>query len=814
MNYSGQLDNKKRCFTFSIAGDNVDRHTFEVVRFEGEEALAALYRFELLLVSRDNDINERDIIGQAAHFSLSDGVEGGQPANYRGLVQSFAYQYQISDWALYRVTLVPKMWLLDTFCLSEVYLNKNLHEIFTTVMSNAGFTSNDFVMRIKNENAIAPTRDYICQYRETYLTFISRWAERLGIYWWYEESQGIEKIIFTDTRMTHNDETLLLNYQPAGELDAIVVQTRRLQKLELEALNLPQKIVIRDYSAHRASMEIMGTATVDPRGKGEKHIFGEHLKTNEEAAYIAKLRAEGMIAHGNIYRGSSTATGVRCGKFIEVQGHPRNRFNRRYLVTGVKHRGSQAGFLLGRLRVPFNNEASRSDDFYQAEISAVHSDMQFRPDLKNPWPKIDSLMTGFVDAEGDGKYAELNAKGEYKVQVPFDITQKHACQGSAWVRKATLYAGSGYGMHFPLLKGAEVLLGFINGDPDQMVLLAAVYNSLNQNVVNNNNQRQSRILSAGGNEFVMHDEENKQHLMLQTPTSRTWMRLGAGGHDPVRANYAFSSTSNPLMPQSGGMQTNVSAQQASQTYPESDGTCNFSDDPAKGVAITTDGQFTLNADGLIALTSNTNNINLQAQGNIVMQGSDYQKAASGDTSDTTKGKKMEYVEGGWIEGCAGLKLELYAGASTHFYGGVSANFYLGIAFNMYLMYTNYYRFRYDVSEVKIDNTISQIKASDFKLAKIGAYIWGGGAYVKDLQAQVEKTAVKVAESDAVIKQDDVKIEESGASLKSDDVSVGASQAKVENNEAVISENTVALEKYASIIQDAEIACRSGVTIFG
>ncbi|QFY42159.1 type VI secretion system tip protein VgrG [Candidatus Methylospira mobilis] len=436
-----QLAGQNRLFSFEAV--KCPKDAFFVVQFEGEEALSALYRFELLLASKDSDIDAGALIGTAAHFSLSDGVVDGQPATYQGLIQEFSYEYESGGWTFYQAILVPVLWKLETFVLSEVYLDKSRPEIFNTVLENAGMRRNDFEMRLSSDSANAPKLEYICQYRESYLTFISRWAERLGVYWWYENTGGQEKAVFTDLRTAHKDEATTLHYQPAGELDAQSTQKRRCQRLRQVAQNQPKHVVIRDFSAHRASQELKGTAPVDPEtGIGEMHFFGRKLKSVMDIEQRAKIAAESLRCRAVRYFGSSTATGLRCGHFVRLAGHPRNSFNRRYLLTEATHRGSQAGLLLDGLGIDTKQKIS---DFYLADFTAIPDDVQFRPEERHPWPRIIGTINAFIDAEGSGQYAELNQYGEYKVQVPFAMSKKSDYRGSAWIRMATPYAGSDHG---------------------------------------------------------------------------------------------------------------------------------------------------------------------------------------------------------------------------------------------------------------------------------------------------------------------------------------------------------------------------------
>jgi type VI secretion system VgrG family protein len=853
------LENKgalvsNRRYAFSVS--ELPAQTFEVVNFDGEEALSTLYRFDLLLASTDSDIAVRALIGQAAQFSLNDGVEGGRPTVYRGLVQSFAYQYQISGWTFYRVTLVPKMWLLDTFNLSEIYLDKTRPEIFTTIMNNAGFTSNDFSVRFQDENAAYPKRDYICQYRESYLTFISRWAERLGIYWWHEEAEGKEKIVFTDTRMTHKDEALLLHYQAAGELDAVVGQKRRLQNLELEARNLPKQIVIRDYSAQRASMEIMGTATVDPLGNGEEHFFGEHLRNNEEAAHIAQLRAEGMIARGDIYHGGSTATGLRCGEFMQVKDHPRKHFNQRYLITGVRHKGSQAGLLLEGLRVPVGVEAGRSADFYLAGITAIPSDVQFRPETKHPWPRIIGTLNAFVDAEGSGKYAELNEKGEYKIQVPFDITNKNAQRGSAWIRMATPYAGSDHGMHFPLHKGTEVVLSFINGDPDQPIILGAIPNSLNHSVVENANQMQSRIRTAGGNEITLHDEEGKQHMLFKTPNGNTWFRMGASGFDPAAASYSYSSKARPGMQQQwqappkklswqgspqmwqgGELQMNASRQQQQQITPTpnplTDGT--YDTTGGAGFELNTDESFGLGAGGAvqitadvppnttvsppsatatgITLTANSGDISLNATSRTANSGDISLNATNGDvnvnasngTFTLTSSEKSWWTWGNDNVGVGGDANKIVFGTSDNLYAGSSISAYLW-SLNFYALYTNMYLCRYDYQVRRYEYVGFKQEMAGFITKKVALALNTNAVTLDTVDTHIDNKLTSITERLS-------KLESNGSVVRNQAVAVNSTGVQTGSNGVSSEENAVEKKTNGATFNDGGVSVNMQTNIF-
>jgi type VI secretion system secreted protein VgrG len=137
------------------------------------------------------------------------------------------------------------------------------------------------------------------------------------------------------------------------------------------------------------------------------------------------------------------------------------------------------------------------------------------------------MLNAVVDAGGDGKYAEIDDQGRYKVKLPFDCSDKKDGKASRWIRMAQPYAGANMGMHFPLHKGTEVLLTFIDGDPDRPIISSAVPNPATGSPVRGANQTQSAIHTGGGIRMVFEDNDGSQRLHMSTPTQTTFFQIGA-----------------------------------------------------------------------------------------------------------------------------------------------------------------------------------------------------------------------------------------------------------------------------------------------
>jgi len=719
----------------------------EVASFEGEESLAGLYRFELLLVSSNTDIDERMLIGAQATFRMNDGMTGGEDACYTGIVENFEYVQQITDRAYYKAALAPRLWRLGQFYLTEVYLDKTPLEIIDLVLQGAGLNHNEYDLRIANKDKF-PRRKFIFQFQETYLDFLSRYCERLGIYWWFEYQQNKETLVFGNHIRSHDSRALQLIYQTAGELDAVATDTRRVQSLNLKLQSLPQRITVMDHYYKRATQQIKGTAVVDPFGTGEVTYYGLHINTNEAAQSLAKIRAEGLICRSRLFSGESTATGLRCGGFIELSGHNRSSFNQQYLLTKVFHKGAQSGLLLDGLTVA-TATARTEQDFYKASFSAIPADVPFRPEIIHPWPSIEGSLTAYIDAEGSGQYAELNENGEYKVQLPYDITEKSDAKASAWIRMATPYAGDGYGMHFPLHKGTEVLLSFHNGNPDEPVILGAVYNSITANVVTNENQTQSMIRTAGGNQLTLEDRQDNQQIALYSPTAKTMLRLGDTGQGA--ASLHEPATTSP---------TASSVNAATDLYVETQVTDDLknAEDTKTGIFLQTHGDW----------NSTVNNWISSAQ--------THTQTIYGPSTTQVHGKQTGKV---W-----GQQMNVIWGQQTNMVGGQVSNITLGGQADINTPLHD---------ELTLGAHNEAVLGLHFEL-HIGAHIEKEGIHLEDADAEIAAIHSEISTINAKVTNIEIDVMNQGAVIGELDLEIKDTQTAIEKADARLSSTSASIEQ--------------------
>jgi len=506
---------------FSFTSTALAADTFSVVSFEGNEGLSVPYRFEVLLAAADREIDLDQVVNHPARFVIH--RDGGDDVYFNGILCGFEQMQAVDAWAFYRATLVPRIWWLSLTHHNQVFLDNSVPEILEAVLKDGGFTGVDFELRLQADYA---KRDYVCQYGETHLDFLTRWMTREGIYYYFEQSESAEKLIITDTVIAHgaNRRGGVLTYSPASGL-ADAHRQEIVQAIVCHVALLPSKVRLRDYNYRKPSLEMTGSADVDANGRGEVYIYGEHFRTAEEGDRLAAIRAEALLCRRREFIGDSTVPYIQPGCTFSLKDHYRPNFNAGYLTVEMLHEGNQTGYLIAGLRQALSDREQGL--YYRNRFTAIPAGVQFRPARTLNAPKITGTLNAHIDAAGDGQYAELDEQGRYKVLLPFDTSGRKGGKASAWLRMIQPYAGTDHGMHFPLHKGTEVLLTFIEGNPDRPIIAGAAPNPDTPSVVTSKSETpQCDIKTSGGNEINFQDQKGHERIVIKSPKEDSLIKLG------------------------------------------------------------------------------------------------------------------------------------------------------------------------------------------------------------------------------------------------------------------------------------------------
>jgi len=312
--------------------------------------------------------------------------------------------------------------------------------------------------------------------------------EREGIYYFFEQTNEFEKIIITDNSSRHEDipGTSNFPYYPPTALSTTVEEV--VKGLSCRQKVLPRRVILKDYNYRRPDLEVRGEADVDSRGRGDVYFYGDHFQTPEQGTELAGIRAQEILCGEIVFHGESTIPALCPGFIFELEDHYRSSYNQRLLITEIEHEGDQSGSLLAE---------GESGLAYFNRFVCIPAGVQYRPERKTNKPRFYGTMNARVDSAGDGQYAEIDDEGRYKVRLLFDQSDRKDAKASRWVRMSQPYAGAEYGMHFPLHKNTEVLLTYVDGNPDRPIIAGSVPNPETKSPVTGKHQTKSVIRTGG-----------------------------------------------------------------------------------------------------------------------------------------------------------------------------------------------------------------------------------------------------------------------------------------------------------------------------
>lgn len=394
-----------------------------------------------------------------------------------------------ADIRVLRARVVPRMFRLSLVETQDIFMGLSVPEIIAGKLGAVGL-ADDHEMRLL---ASYPKRDFVVQYCETDLAFVSRLAEHLGISFFFEEDErGTDRVIFTDNPAGFHDRTQIekISFRERGE-------ARDVFELTARSRVVPRYYAVRDYNDQLPHIELTADHRLDSGYAGGVCDFGTHHRTPEEGKHLARVRAEERQAGQLVYSGQSALAGLRAGRCYRLEGHP-DFEELSFLVTEVEHTAAQVVAMSGA------GEAMG----YKNTFRAIPVDRPFRPERITPRPRIHGLLHGIVDTSGTGvdHFAQIDDQGRYTVRFLFDTQPPGERAGSLPIRMLQAHVGENHGIHVPLKPGAEVLVGFVGGDPDRPVIVGAAHNPLTPATVTRKNATTHRIRTSGGVTFDIVDD--------------------------------------------------------------------------------------------------------------------------------------------------------------------------------------------------------------------------------------------------------------------------------------------------------------------
>lgn len=475
------LDNT---LVFETTADGIESGDFFVQEMRGVEALSSPYEIALTLECTVDGGLAPDAIAELLDASCQVGFGPAGMQRISGVLREIELVSIEADGsrALYEAVLVPRLWLSTLTRRSRCFNDQSLPDIITLVLQEMGWAKGtDFELRLAESYA---SREYVVQYEESDFDFLSRWMERLGMFYFFEQGDQAEKLVITDSNAqlvaaVEHGECTYSNHESEGVVGA-VNQVRRRDR------RVPQAVHVRDYNWRTPARIVVGEADVDAdHGVGLQTYIGDHFADDGAGAAAAKLRAEGFNAERQRYTAWTVNPDFAPGYRFTLSGAPVGELDLEYVITRVTHNASQ-------------HASAPGAGSYRNEIEAIAYAVPYRAPRVTPWPRIDGIIHAKIDAEAVSSAAPIDDKGRYKVVFPYDLYGAFGGRASRWVRKSEPYSGPSYGMHFTLHVGAEVAIAHIHGDPDRPIIVGSVPNTATMSPLTSDNATRSAIRTRSG----------------------------------------------------------------------------------------------------------------------------------------------------------------------------------------------------------------------------------------------------------------------------------------------------------------------------
>ncbi len=566
----------------------------------------------------------------------------------------------------YQVLLRPWLWWLTLASNNRVFQNLSTSDIVTSIFTDHGFSDH----KLSLTGSYTP-REYCVQYGETDFAFVSRLLEEEGIFWFFTHEDGKHTLVLAD----NNDAFPAIPNGPAVKYLGQGMGNRELHgirsgQLVLQAVSGVYSASDYEFTTPTTSLYSKAEAKAGPLSMYE-HPGGYIAKARGDA--LTKQRVDGLRSQEKRFVGESDCRWLVPGHYFTLSGHDDATLNIDWVVTAVTHEASHEG--------------------YRNRFEAIPKATTFRPARLTPKPRMHTQTATVVGKSGEEIWTD--EYGRIKIQFPWDRDGKNDETSSCWVRVVLPWTGKGFGMQFVPRIGQEVIVTFIDGDPDRPLVSGCVYNGDNAlPYALPANQTQSGIKtnsSKGGggfNELRFEDKKDAEEVFLQAQKDFKTNVLNdttvTVGHDETltvqNARTRTVKEGDETVTLEKGKRS-VTIQTGSDTLDVKDTRTvkvggdqthstggNYTDKVTGNYSLTVDGNLTLKVSGTITLESG-GSFTIKSGADLAVQASTSITQKAGTALTNQAGTSLENKAGTTLTNDAGISLTNKAAASQTVDGG-------------------------------------------------------------------------------------------------------------------------------------------------
>jgi len=485
----------------------------KVLSFQAEERISGLFEVTVVAAPLPGvEVDAGGLAGGVGHLLIEAGSEADR--SFHGMVARARTWEEGSgpEGRRLQVTIVPRLWRLGRTLRSRIFQERTVPQIVAAVLDQG---------KVEHRLALSgsyPARGYCVQYRESDLDFVSRLLEEEGICYFFEHTPSGHVMVLADAPSAHQP---LPGGQrlPFREKSQMAVDTDHADAFGAVRELRPGKVTVRDFDDLRPALDL--TATRDSGGDEadlELYDYPARYQQPSEGVTRAKVMLEAERARASLHAGESLCRRVTPGYLLELAEHPLADLNGEYLVVSATHRGHASGQQAGRH--PAGPVGASAGETYRNAFVGLKKAVPYRPEPRTPRPVIAGAQTAIVVGPA-GEEIHTDEHGRIKVQFHWDREGKRDERSSCWVRVAQSWAGAGWGALYLPRIGQEVVVEFLEGDPDRPLVTGSVYNGANPPPLDlPADKTRSTLRSAsspgsdGSNELRFEDAKGQEQVFL------------------------------------------------------------------------------------------------------------------------------------------------------------------------------------------------------------------------------------------------------------------------------------------------------------
>ena len=473
----------------------------------GSETIGEMFEYELDLISELQEVNSADILGQNVTVRLNYGKDKSRYFN--GYISRFVRTEDSGNLSHFQATMVPWLWFLTRTADCLIFQEMTVPDIIKSVFRERGFT--DFDDKLSGSYR---EWEYCVQYRETDFNFVSRLMEQEGIYYYFRHENGKHTLVLADSIGTHKPFTDYeeIQYQPS---EGAISGGEYISDWTVEKEIQPSQYALNDFDFKNPRVDLRAVSKMDcelPEADYEVYDYPGEYSVMQDGENYARTRIEELHSQYEVVSGNSDARGMCTGFTFKLTGYHIEAQCREYLITSATYQLDSGGYEAGRV--------GEGGPVFSCGFTAIDTRQPFRSSRNTAKPCISGPQTAVVVGPKDEEI-HTDEYGRVKVQFHWDREGMKNENSSCWIRVSQSWAGKNWGAMIIPRISQEVIVEFLEGDPDRPIITGVVYNAHNMppyklpaNKTMSTLKSNSCEKDSGFNEIRFEDKKDEEQIFI------------------------------------------------------------------------------------------------------------------------------------------------------------------------------------------------------------------------------------------------------------------------------------------------------------